>query len=250
MVCRSKNRRIEAELVRLSRNDLEALASRVVRAYMKLPELQGQAIYCIDPELLCSSLLHLKVDYQHLSKQGIILGLTAFEPVNIVLPDGDYMLDGKTVLIESSLNDEGSCVGRKNFTVVHEGSHQILKMVFPNDYGSKPHEARTAKVHFCKAETPHRGRITDWEEWQTNMLTSAVFLPKELIDKAMQRVSLRGRIERLNSVFYREEFEKFLEMSKILGCSMQALSIRMKQFGLIGEDYLGEPYRLLDVEVD
>lgn len=41
-------------MVRLSRNDLEALASRVVRAYMKLPELQGQAIYCIDPELLCT----------------------------------------------------------------------------------------------------------------------------------------------------------------------------------------------------
>lgn len=237
-------------MVRLSRNDLEALASRVVRAYMKLPELQGQAIYCIDPELLCTSLLHLKVDYRRLSKRGNILGLTAFEPVNIGLPDGDYILDGKTVLIESSLNDEGSCVGRKNFTIVHEGSHQILKMFFPNDYGSKPHEARTAKVHFCKAEAPHRGRITDWEEWQTNTLTSAVFLPKELIEKAMWLVGLKGRIERLNSVFFREDFEKFLEMSKILGCSMQALSIRMKQFGLIGEDYLGEPYRLLNVEVD
>lgn len=237
-------------MARLSRNDLEALASRVVKAYMKLPELQGQAVCSIEPELLCRSLLHLKVDYQHLSKQGTILGLTAFEPVKIVLPGGDYTLDGKTVLIESSLNDEGSCVGRKNFTIVHEGSHQILKMFFPNDYGSKPHEARTAKVHFCKAGTPHRGRITDWEEWQTNTLASAVFLPKELIDKAMGLVGLSGKIERLNSVFFRDDFERFLKMSRILGCSMQALSIRMKQFGLIGEDYLGEPYRLLDVEVD
>lgn len=235
---------------RLSRKNIEALANRVVRAYMKLPELQGQAIYCIDPELLCTSLLHLKVDYQHLSTQGTILGLTAFEPVGLILPDGDYILDGKTVLIESSLNDEGSCVGRKNFTIIHEGSHQILKMFFPNDYGSKPHEARTAKVHFCKAETPHRGQITDWEEWQTNTLTSAIFLSKELIDKAMWLVGLRGRIERLNSVFFREDFEKFREMSKILGCSMQALSIRMKQFGLIGESYLGKPYRLVDVEVN
>lgn len=39
-------------------------------------------------------------------------------------------------------------------------------------------------------------------------------------------------------------------MSEILGSSQKALAIRMKQLGLIGEDYLDNPYRLIDVEVD
>ncbi len=36
----------------LSRKEIEAIAARVVTAYKKLPELEGQAIYRIEPELL------------------------------------------------------------------------------------------------------------------------------------------------------------------------------------------------------
>ena len=235
---------------RLSRKDLEAMAERVVRAYMKLPELQNTSVSKIDPEVFSSNLLHLNVQYARLTASGTILGLTSFEPTPLETLDGIIQLDSKTVLIESALNDETGNIGRRNFTIMHEACHQVLKMFFPNDYGRRAHEFCPVPIHCCRAEPRHRDRICDWEEWQTNALASAVFLPRSLVDKAMDSVGLTGKIKRLNKLFFKDEYEKFLAMTEILGCSQMALSIRMKQLGLIGESYLDNPYRMLDVEVD
>lgn len=46
----------------LSRKEIEAIAARVVTAYKKLPELEGQAIYRIEPELLIRNLLGLNIN--------------------------------------------------------------------------------------------------------------------------------------------------------------------------------------------
>ena len=75
---------------------------------MKLPEVVCQPVYRIYPEILAEKLLGLKIDYQHLSIDGTILGMTSYEKVGIELPGCDdsgevYLLDGKTVLIESDL---------------------------------------------------------------------------------------------------------------------------------------------------
>lgn len=140
---------------RLSRRDLELLGSRVTKAYMELPENKGKQIFRIEPELLCESLLGLKLDYRHLSEDGSILGLTAFEGVGVELlwddgDDGVYYLDGKTVLIESDLRESIEQSGRKNFTIVHEASHQILKMAYPKEYGARPHAQR---LHYYRANS-------------------------------------------------------------------------------------------------
>lgn len=235
---------------RLSRNDLETVASKIVRAYMRLPELQGITIQRIDPELFAENLLHLNVEYTQLSRSGTVLGLTTFEPLSLRTPTGIHELDGETVLIESFLNEDGNMVGRRNFTIMHEACHHALKKLFPEDYGRKPHENGPVQIHCCRAEPSRREKITDWEEWQTNTLASASFLPWVLVQQAMEKVGLQGKIRCLNSVFFPAEFEKFAGMAEILGCSKQALSIRMRQFGLIGESYLGDPYRMVEVEVD
>lgn len=124
---------------RLSRRDLEAIADRVIRAYMKLPEIVDQPVYRIYPEILAEKLLGLKIDYQHLSIDGSILGLTSYGKIGIELPGVDdsgevYLLDGKTVLIESDLREGIEQNGRRNFTIMHETSHQVLKMLFPQDF--------------------------------------------------------------------------------------------------------------------
>ena len=142
---------------RLSRRDLELLGDRVTKAYMDLPENKGKQIFRIDPELLCERLLGLKLDYRHLSEDGSILGLTAFEGIGVDLPwddedDSVYYLDGKTVLIESDLRESIELSGRKNFTIAHEASHQILKMVYPKEYGTKPH---APQLHFYRAKATH-----------------------------------------------------------------------------------------------
>lgn len=60
------------------------------------------------------------------------LGVQVFENND---DEAFFFLDGKTVLVESDLNYDNNLKGRKNFTLMHEGSHQIFKMLFPNDYG-------------------------------------------------------------------------------------------------------------------
>ncbi len=237
---------------RLSRKDLEAIGDRVIRAYMKLPEVKGQPVFRIVPEILAETLLGLRVDYQHLSIDGTILGLTSYESVGIELPGNEeagevYFLDGNTILIESDLRDDVEQTGRRNFTITHEASHQVLKMLFPSDYGARPHEK---PIHFCRANSMRKKPISDWEEWQSNTLSSVLLLPKALVEQAMALFGVQGEIRILNRLFAREDYDRFVGMTELLGCSKTALAIRMKQLGYLGEDYLDNPYRLLDVEVN
>ena len=95
----------------LSRNDLETIGRRVIAAYKKLPAISGQAPERIDIDYLCQGLLGLRVDYARLSLNGEKIGLTSSCEVGVeIFPEdpsceGDqyYMLDGKTILIESEL---------------------------------------------------------------------------------------------------------------------------------------------------
>lgn len=123
----------------LFRRDLEGIACRVFTAYKRLSEVSNEETNCIDPELLTRRLLGLALDYCHLSKDGSVLGLTSFAEIGVEIfdtPDTQtfYYLDGKTVLIETDLASDATQLGRYNFTVAHEVSHQILAMLFPSEY--------------------------------------------------------------------------------------------------------------------
>lgn len=147
----------------LSRFDIEAIADKYVQAYMALPDVRNTQIYRIDPELLLEKVLGLNVEYQHLSYDGSILGMTSFTEMGVqVFEDDDneafFFLDGKTVLVEKDLNFDSKLKGRKNFTLMHEGSHQIFKMLFPNDYGVTQ---KSAGVHYYKANSERNKLISD-----------------------------------------------------------------------------------------
>ena len=108
----------------LSRFDIEAIADKYVQAYMALPDVRNTQIYRIDPELLLEKVLGLNVEYQHLSYDGSILGMTSFTEMGVqVFEDDDneafFFLDGKTVLVEKDLNFDSKLKGRKNFTLMH-----------------------------------------------------------------------------------------------------------------------------------
>ena len=176
----------------LSRFDIEAIADKYVQAYMALPDVRNTQIYRIDPELLLEKVLGLNVEYQHLSYDGSILGMTSFTEMGVqVFEDDDneafFFLDGKTVLVEKDLNFDSKLKGRKNFTLMHEGSHQIFKMLFPNDYGVTQ---KSAGVHYYKANSERNKPISDWEEWQANTLGAAILLPKILILQGMYLFNL------------------------------------------------------------
>lgn len=166
----------------LSRIDIEVIAEKIIKAYRELPEVKNKKIYRIEPELLLTKLLGLKIEYQHLSLNGSILGMISFQEIGVEIfdeadTDTFFFLDGKTVLVEKDLQQDSGQRGRFNFTTMHEGSHQIFKMLYPNDYGARNAEP----VHFYRANSERNKPISDWEEWQANTLVSAILLPKDMI---------------------------------------------------------------------
>ena len=225
----------------LSRKEIEETASWVFASYRRLPEVNGKEIYSINPQLLCERLLGLRVDYQHLSLDGSILGLTSYTELGIeVFEESDeetfYYLDGKTILVERDLKQDISQTGRLNFTLTHEASHQILKKLYPKDYGA---QARHRDVHFYRESgMKYEGKrpIADWEEWQANVLASAILLPLELIRQAMELFGLGGWVRVIDRTYTPYLHRKFAAMAVFLGVSKTTLAIRMKELGFLGGD--------------
>ena len=254
MVCRSKEPSYIGgkQLKFLSRNDLETIGGRVIAAYKKLPAISDQAPERVDIDYLCQELLGLHVDYARLSLNGEKIGLTSSCEVGVeIFPEDPsceeeqyYMLDGKTILIESELMKEGANIGRRNYTVSHESCHHILKMLFPHDYGA---QAKARSVH-CYYRSS-RGN-TDWEEWQVETLAAMILLPPECVIRCMERFGLGTQMRLLNRVFASADYKKFEAMASFMGASKTALSIRMMQLGLLKRNDLSDPYRLVRVEMD
>lgn len=226
----------------LSRREIEKIALRVTDAY---EALEGGSAYRIEPVTLAEKLLGLSLDYSHsLSVSGAALGLTAFEPGYVVVYDTGvpcfFEVDGRTVLIERYLKENPKYAGRMNFTVAHEAAHHVLAMLFPEEYTSR------GKYRVIYSMS---GRAGSWEEWQANALASAMLLPEKQLRTAMRRFGLGEKLYRLNRVFEPDGYGRFSAMAVYFGVSKRALSIRMKQLGLLEQDYLDDPYRLIRAEV-
>ena len=231
----------------LSCKDIEAIAERVFSAYRELPDLKNTHIYRVEPESLLTKLLGLKIEYQHLSLDGSILGMTSFSEIGVeVFDDTDqdtyFILDGKTVLVEKDLQQNTSQKGRCNFTTMHEASHQIYRMLYPKEYGA----STSSPIHFYKTNSEKRCFISDWEEWQANTLASAILLPKDLIIQGMFLFELGTKIGYLSKNYTPLVYDKFSALADFLGSSKTALSIRMKQLGLLEESPLN-PHNYLTI---
>ena len=220
----------------LSYAQLDTIAGRVVRAYRKLPEVQAvRVVHSVDPQLLLTKLLGLSVAFRHISRDGETLGMTSYEELEIEIFDKEeefFSFDGKTVLIEKNLLSENQ-TGRRNFTIMHEGCHHVLRMLYPRDYAAGANARRILR---------YRSTGEGWsrEEWQVDRLTSSILMPRELVEQAMLRVGQRGRIKRLSPDS--EAYGRFCRMCELLGVSKQALCIRMMGLGLIEEAELYRPY--------
>ncbi len=235
----------------LSRRDIENISERIIKAYRKLPDLAGKTIYKILPDKLITDLLGLKLEYHHLSLDGSVLGLTTpfsdvqYKVFDFADEESYCTLDGKTILIEKDLNADVSQVGRCNFTKTHEAGHQILKMLFPNDYGGS-----FKRIHFYLSSQPPSCKTIDWLEWQANGIASAILMPKEIIKQAMFLFSFGEKTNIINKVYATKEYEQFSAMANFLGVSKTALSIRLSQLGLIERNYFNNPYDLTNAYYD
>lgn len=161
----------------LSRKDIEHISRRLLRDYLKKVP---QKVDHIDPADFAEKMCGLQFTFADISEAHDAIGLTATSGVIITIPqrDGtrlDYELDGKTAFIDQSLVAENQ-IGRLNFTMMHEAAHQLFWMLYPEEY-----EAQTPRCVFRMTDEHTQYPVLDWEEWQTNVLTSFLLLPKELV---------------------------------------------------------------------
>ncbi len=215
----------------LSRRDLERMSFSLLTDYSKKA---GKSIERISPEIMAGKVLGLSVNYAHLSKEKNILGLTSFSEVDVEVFDENYesvwnILDGKSILVESDLAVYWK-TGVRNFTIMHECAHHILKRKYPETYGIK------RRVHAY--EPAVRRPILDWDEWQADVLASYLLMPLPLVYKGMESFDMKGSMENLDYKQKQIEKYKFGDLCDRLGCSPKALSIRFNQMGLDGDSYL------------
>ena len=166
----------------LSRKDIEHISRRLLRDYLKKVP---QKVDHIDPADFAEKMCGLQFTFADISEAHDAIGLTATSGVIITIPqrDGtrlDYELDGKTAFIDQSLVAENQ-IGRLNFTMMHEAAHQLFWMLYPEEY-----EVQTPRCVFRMADEHTQYPVLDWEEWQTNVLTSYLLLPKELVYRHIQ----------------------------------------------------------------
>ena len=158
----------------------------MVGSGLRVGEITGLRWCDIDLEEGIIDVNHTLVYYAHrdeVHKHGCYYNVNT--PKTKASNEAFFFLDGKTVLVEKDLSFDSKLKGRKNFTLMHEGSHQIFKMLFPNDYGVTQ---KSAGVHYYKANSERNKPISDWEEWQANTLGAAILLPENLIKQGMYPV--------------------------------------------------------------
>lgn len=232
----------------LSRNNLEVISRKVLLQYLKLCK---ETPTWIDPVDFGKRMLGIEFDYKELCAAEDQIGLTVYGSVelNFYYPEGEKetIITNENIAIVDPFLLKAGNEGPLHYTMMHELAHRILQVLYPGEYYF---EGRETRIYHSNASRPHRGQVTDWLEWQSNVLASCLLLPRELINKYMKQLELGDGIRLLNRVFASKDYERFAEMAYLLGVSKTALSIRLSRLGLIGRNDLFNPYALVEVFPD
>ena len=220
----------------LSRNDIEQIAEKILAIYTEAYVPEKHLFYQVVPEEL-AEVLGLEVDYQILSLDGTILGVTAPDEQCVSVYDNKqeccYYLDGNTILIDTRLCASPKTIGRKNYTLAHEIAHQVLYKAFPDAYAS------ATRIMCDYRRTPNtRKKVTNWTEWQADALAAALLLPKDAILDGMFLFSLGEHINTLSRKYTPNKYDNFCYLATALGVSQSALAYRMEQLGLLDRCFL------------
>ena len=191
----------------------------------------------IDIDRFIQEYLDMKICYRKLSDQGDILGISVFSDMILSFSDNGEKIEefyaGGTIIIEEELLDDKQ-YGRRNFTKAHEAVHGILNLEKP-----------TVKSVYYR-----RDNAISYYERLVDKAASRLILPEELVKKTFYAFMGADHIKRLNPLCNKKDFNNFCFLSKYLGVSKKALSIRLIQLGLVDKADYEFPHRFLDVSCE
>jgi hypothetical protein len=211
----------------LSYKDINSIANKIISRY---EETIGRRVDRVDIDNLLEKLYGISVDFYMLSQSRDVLGIASPKDMVIRVWQDEspvFVSIGRNlILVDTSLLDQ-KMIGRRNFTVAHEGAHQILFRMETNK-----ESLRLRKLYNDNDE--HRLMTQgDWEEWQANALASCLLLPELQVKRMFSLMFNQPYINIIqpgNSSIYLP----FVAMADFFGVSKEALAIRLRQLKLIG----------------
>lgn len=250
----------------LSRREIEDIAEQVIHSYKpKLVNSPG----VLDVELFIENYAELEMDYQDLTHDGSILGMTVFNDCRIPVYDAEnekavrMTVNEGTVLIDNSLL-ESDQLRRGRFTLAHEAAHWLLhrQMYLENKnqislFEALEMEEKKLPVIKCRtSDIESKGKkelVTDdeWMEWQADYMASVLLMPRKAFSSLVKEKFKSAKIDKN---FYRlgTDFETDLwaeamayEMADFFEVSVTAAKIRLKNLGFIKDQQDRQQYSLI-----
>jgi len=220
----------------LSYKDINSIANTIIKQY----EIKrGEPIDRVDITDLLKQMYGVDVEYFTLSQNNEVLGLASPTDVAIKVWNGNsptiVQIGLNLVLVDSSLL-EPNLTGRRNFTVAHEGAHQILFRMEPKKVDLKLRKTTLSSSIFDQS---------DWEEWQANTLASCLLLPELQVKRMFWLLFGETRINLIQPE-NKNVYLPFVAMADFFRVSKEALAIRLKQLKLIGEYKLERTIRYVN----
>lgn len=222
----------------LSRQDIDGLADQIIRDFQQGPATPFPST---DIDRLAEQYLGLRVFYDTLSTDGSLLGVTAYDAVDVQVQRESqtetYHLDRDTVLLEKKFLSrrgrpaEWERLSRQRaFTLAHECSHQIIfrleNEAVKNSLRNRYSERRRYDCRDLKAKE-------DWNEWQANTLGAALLMPRMYID---QYFAWRRRGQPLVSYqgkYPCTDWSILGALASWFGVSRTTVKIRLKDLGYL-----------------
>ena len=227
----------------LTTYEIERIAADVFKNYKNQTQTEWDVIY-VDPQEL-AEMLGFKLINIDFGEDSDILGFTSFnefdtEVVDINGKNRLMHLTDKSIIINKSL--QLSCLGRYNFTIMHEIAHHIINQVCSAGY----HVKFRYQPHYEMKSEPFYTTF-DYDETLANELAAAILMPKDILTIVFQNVFGRAYVKRINSFLDRKEYRGFCAIAKLFGVSKEALSIRLRKLGMIGEYQYWTHNEMIDV---
>lgn len=186
----------------LSKDEIESIANIVLNDYNSkiLNELN-----ILDIEDFIEYYLKLDMDYQDLSHNQSVLGMTIFNDCCVPVYDVEkneakYISSKKgTVLIDNSILGSNQ-IRRGRFTLGHEAGHWLLhraiygvvdnQMSFFDRADEQRQTFTKCRISDIEKAANSRRKLTkdeDWIEWQADYLSAALLMPKATFTRVVNK---------------------------------------------------------------
>ena len=225
-----------------SKEDLEKRALEILCEYnyelLKIPQP-------IPIENIIENHYNLILDYQNLSLDGNILGLTTFETGYIKVYDKNaqkaYPLEVRsgTILIDNSIAEDQKQNGRFRFTCAHEVSHWDLhKNIYfnRNAYREEINAVKCLKRDVEKSFSNNKKKTPkEWLEWQADFLGASILMPLPTVKEyyKIQYENIVSKIKKDDADYPFAINAVIKAVADFFDVSERAMSIRLKSLGLI-----------------